>query len=202
VIALVSPDQTFQRVLIAACAVVFPVALYFRVRSQMTREKLDRRQEGWFILLTLRPAGLACAMSILAYMINPSNMAWSAVALPLWLRWMGVVVWGSAVVLIFWTFRNLGRNLTDTVVTRKQHTLITSGPYRWVRHPFYDCVLLMTVGASLMAANWFMFLTGVAVFVFMAIRVQTEERKLLERFGEPYAQYVGRTGRFLPKLGS
>ena len=44
--------------------------------------------------------------------------------------------------LIVWAFRSLGPNLTDTVVTRRHHTLITRGPYRWVRHPFYDAVAL------------------------------------------------------------
>ena len=40
--------------------------------------------------------------------------------------------------LLVWTFRCLGKNLTDTVVTRQEHTLVMQGPYRWVRHPFYD----------------------------------------------------------------
>jgi len=42
--------------------------------------------------------------------------------------------------LLIWTLRTLGANLTDTVITRKEHTLVTSGPYRWVPHPFYDAV--------------------------------------------------------------
>ena len=47
-------DQTFRTFLIAGFAVVFPIAVSFRIKSQATREKLDRRQEGWFILATLR----------------------------------------------------------------------------------------------------------------------------------------------------
>ena len=48
--------------------------------------------------------------------------------------------------LIVWAFQSLGSNLTDTVVTRRQHTLITHGPYRWVRHPFYDAMACSIVG--------------------------------------------------------
>ena len=48
-------------------------------------------------------------------------------------------------------------NLTDTVVTRKEHTLVTSGPYRWVRHPFYSAFGLAVLANSVTAAN---FLSG------------------------------------------
>ena len=48
-------EQAFRLILIAGCVTVFPVGLYHRLRSQATGEKLDRRQEGLFILLTLRP---------------------------------------------------------------------------------------------------------------------------------------------------
>jgi len=62
--------------------------------------------------------------------------------------------------MLLWTFQTLGPNLTDTVVTRKIHTLVTRGPYRWVRHPFYDSAALCIVANSLIAANWFLLLTG------------------------------------------
>ena len=52
-------DQTFRLTLIRWLAAMLPVGIYHRVRSQASGEKLDRRQEGAFILLTLRPIGLA-----------------------------------------------------------------------------------------------------------------------------------------------
>ena len=52
-------DQTFRLILILGLAAELPVGIYHRVRSQASGEKLDRRQEGVFILLTLRPIGLA-----------------------------------------------------------------------------------------------------------------------------------------------
>ena len=61
------------------------------------------------------------------------------------------------------TFRCLGPNLTDTVVTRQKHTLITDGPHRWIRHPFYDSAALLAVAVSLIAANWLVLVTGVAL---------------------------------------
>ena len=101
--------------------------------------------------------------------------------------------------LLTWTLRSLGTNLTDTVVTRHAHTLVTKGPYRWVRHPFYDAMAMLIVAFALIAANWFVLVTGAVAFVLPAARSRTEEAHLLARSGEPYRVYRERTGRFLPK---
>jgi protein-S-isoprenylcysteine O-methyltransferase Ste14 len=196
----VNSDHVFRLALIILAVMILPVLIYHRIRSQATGESLDRRQEGLFILFTLRPIGFAAMLAVLAYMINPRSMAWSSIAAPEWLRWSGIalgVIGGS---LLIWTLPNLGKNLTDTVVTRRAHTLVSSGPYRWIRHPFYDAVALYLAANALAAANWFVFLTGVAVVALLVIRTRTEEEKLILRFGDSYRTYVGRTGRFFPRM--
>lgn len=195
-------DQPFRIALAIGAVLLLPVMIHHRVRSQSTREPLDRRQEGFFFLLTLRPIGLAGILGLFAFLIQPRWMEWSSVPLPACLRWAGVGIcaWGGA--LVVWTLRTLGMNLTDTVVTRRAHTLVTTGPYRWVRHPFYLSALLISVGNALAAANGFLFAAGVLTFILMAARSRIEERKLLERFADPYRAYRERTGRFLPRVGT
>jgi protein-S-isoprenylcysteine O-methyltransferase Ste14 len=141
-------------------------------------------------------------LGLIAYMMNPGWMAWSSLNLPEWLRWVGVGVGVIAGGLLMWTLRNLGRNLTDTVVTRRAHTLVSSGPYRWVRHPFYGGVALCILANALAAANWFLLLTGGVLVALLVVRTRTEEEKLLLRFGDSYRAYVERTGRFLPKASA
>ena len=195
-------DRVFRNALLVISCTILPVLLYYRIRSQSTGEPLDRRQEGLFILATLRPvAGLAYG-GIIAFLIDPEYMKWSSVPLPIPLRWIGVGVCALAGVLWIWTFHQLGLNLTDTVVTRRAHTLVTVGPYRWVRHPFYGCVALFTAGASLLAANWFVAVTGALCVWLLVIRTRTEEEHLRARFGSAYDAYRARTGRFLPRLRS
>lgn len=179
--------------------ILVPILVFHRVRSQMTRERLDRRQEGAFILFTLRPAGIAHMVGLMVYVVNPSRMAWSAMPLPIWLRWVGVAIGAGAGGLLVWTLVSLGRNLTDTVVTRKAHTLVTTGPYRWIRHPFYDAIALSVLANSLAAANWFLLATGAALMTFIVLRIPKEEANLLARFGDAYHGYMARTGRFLPR---
>ncbi len=197
-----NPDQTFRHVLIAVSLLILPIALYHRIRSQLSGEKLDRWQEGPFILFTLRPVGIAHMFGLVAYMIDPSSMAWASVPLPVWLRWVGVAIGVVAAGSLLWTLRSLGKNLTDTVVTRREHTLVRSGPYRWVRHPFYGSVALAMLANSLAAANAFLFVTGALLVVLLVVRTRTEEAKLVERFGDSYRRYMEETGRFLPRIGS
>jgi protein-S-isoprenylcysteine O-methyltransferase Ste14 len=193
-------DQTFRNVLIVVFSSVLPIGIYYRLKSQATREKLDRRQEGLFILATLRPLGLVLWSGLIAWMIDPRWMAWSSVSLPVWLRWAGVGVIATACALLVWTFRSLGKNLTDTVVTRQTHTLVFHGPYRWVRHPFYDSAALLLLAISLIVGNWFLFVMGVVTFSLLVIRTRTEEENLVARFGDGYRSYMKRTGRFLPRI--
>lgn len=198
---MMNQDQVFRVVLILGTLILFPITAYHRLRSQSTGEKLDRRQEGYFILFTLRPVGVACMLALIAYMVNPSWMAWSALTLPDWLRWVGVGLGAAAGALLIWTLHNLGKNLTDTVVTRREHTLVTRGPYRWVRHPFYDAVALSVLANSVVAANWFLFLAGGLELLLIVLRTRREEDNLLARFGDAYRAYRERTGRFFPRMG-
>ncbi len=193
-------EPIFRLILILGLVTVCPIGICHRLKSQASGERLDRRQEGIFILVTLRPIGLAGWLGLLAYVIDPAWMSWSQVGLPLWLRWSGVGIGVSAALLLIWVFRSLGTNLTDTVVTRAEHTLVTTGPYRWVRHPFYVATALAVIANSLVTANWFLALTGGLAVALIVVRTRTEQEKLVERFGDEYRTYMDRTGRFFPRV--
>jgi len=194
-------DEWFRWILVAGLVIVFPIGVYHRLAAH-TGELIDRWQEGWYILFPLRILGIAGIVGVIAFAINPRWMAWSSLPLPAGLRWLGVGVGVLFAGLLLWTLRNLGKNLTDTVVTRQQHTLVTAGPYRWVRHPFYLAFALAVVANTLTTANWFVAATGIVAWILIAIRTPLEEARLIERFGDDYRHYCDRTGRFFPRLTS
>jgi protein-S-isoprenylcysteine O-methyltransferase Ste14 len=99
-----------------------------------------------------------------------------------------------------WTLVHLGKNLTDTVVTRAKASLVTTGPYRWVRHPFYVAAALLFASSFLLTASWLLGLGGLVVLSTLAVRTPIEEEHLLRRFGEDYRVYAEQTGRFIPRL--
>ena len=193
-------DFQARLILLAGFVILMPIGMYHRLRAH-TGERLDRRQEGWLILLTLRPMALAFLVGLIAYLIQPSSMAWSAMYLPGWARWSSIVFGIAAILLGAWTYHTLGHNLTDTVVTRQNATLITSGPYRWVRHPFYVTLALFLVGTALVTDSGYLALTGAAVLLAIVARTRIEERNLVARFGRDYEDYMAHTGRFLPRIG-
>ena len=65
----------------------------------------------------------------------------------------------------------------------------------------YSSAALLVVALSLVAANWFFFVTGMLLLCLLVARTRTEEANLVARFGDSYRQYMERTGRFVPKLG-
>ena len=130
-------DATFRPFVVAGFVIIILIVLPYRLRSQSTGEKLDRTQEGVPMMIAIRVVGVLLWLSVFTFMINPARMAWAGMPLPASLRWSGAILGLVAAMAELWTLRSLGPNLTDTVVTRQAHTLITRGPYRWVRHPFY-----------------------------------------------------------------
>jgi protein-S-isoprenylcysteine O-methyltransferase Ste14 len=192
-------DNLARIILVVGFSLVTPVGIYHRLRVR-TDEKIDRRQEGWLIMVGLRLLALVSLVGMVAFVIEPDWMAWAALRLPRWARWIGVGFGVAAGGLVIWTFRSLGHNLTDTVVTRRDATLITNGPYRWVRHPLYLAVAMAVIASTLLTASAFLAIAGTATFFAIVVRTTIEERKLIDRFGHDYVTYMRHTGRFIPRI--
>ncbi|MCL4301410.1 MAG: isoprenylcysteine carboxylmethyltransferase family protein [Anaerolineae bacterium] len=193
-------ETTFQ-VLFIFTAVGF-VILWGRnlVTIGITRDKFYTATEGMIIAVPrflLLGASLA---GMLVYSINPHLMKWSALPLPSWLRWFGFIVGLAALIILFWVLRSLGQNFSTTLTLKKDQTLVTQGPYQWVRHPMYTAFVLLWVGYFLISTNWFIGLTGILGFVWaIVVRTPKEEQMMIERFGDEYIAYMKRTGPYLPR---
>jgi protein-S-isoprenylcysteine O-methyltransferase Ste14 len=97
-------------------------------------------------------------------------------------------------------FRRLGAQFTGAVEVRAEHEVVTTGAYRWVRHPSYSAALLMYAGIGLALGNWaslaVLLVVPLATYVY---RITVEERALARAAGPAYAAYRARTRyRMLP----
>ncbi len=194
-------DNIFR---ILAAIIIFTcvgISSYYRRKADKdSGEKISREVDGSVTMMIIKVGGLVLWLSPLVYLINPAWMAWAKIGLPEWIRWLGVGIGILCAALIYWLFSSIGSNITPTSATRKQHTLVTSGPYRWVRHPLYTVGSSMFVSFGMMADNWFIAALGILTFIGMALRTPKEEANLIEKFGDEYRKYMNTTGAFLPRL--
>jgi protein-S-isoprenylcysteine O-methyltransferase Ste14 len=177
------------------------ISSYYRRKADKdTGEKISRKVDGSSMMTLIKIGGLILWLSPLVYLINPTWMNWSKIGLPESIRWLGVGIGILCTFGIYWLFSSIGSGITPTSATRQQHQLVTSGPYRWVRHPLYTVGSSLFIAFGMMADNWFIAALGVLAFIGMAARTPKEEANLIEKFGDEYREYMKRTGRYLPKL--
>lgn len=148
-----------------------------------------------------RAAGALLSVVALLYVIYPTAVQFGAVALPAPLRWCGLIPAAAGLVLMRSSLISLGRSFTDTAGVHPDGSLVTSGPYKAIRHPYYAAAALLMLANSLLSANLLLAAAALVVWGLLWCRLPAEERALEAAFGEQYRRYAGRTGRFLPRLG-
>ena len=111
----------------------------------------------------------------------------------------GLIIFVIGLVVRWVSIFHLGRFFTVNVAIAQDHQLITTGPYRYVRHPSYTGTLLLFLGFGLCTLNYLslaaIFLPIAAAFLW---RMHVEEAALQEAFGERYLEYSSRTRRLIP----
>lgn len=121
-------------------------------------------------------------------------------ALPDWATAVGAILVAPALWLLWRAHDDLGLNWSPSLELRRDHSLVTRGVYRYIRHPMYAAIWLWCLAQPLLVHNW---LGGGAVVPAFAllyvIRTPREEAMMLDRFGAIYNAYCARTGRLLPK---
>ncbi len=100
--------------------------------------------------------------------------------------------------------QTLGRQMTPAIQVRQDHQLIRTGPYRYIRHPVYTAIILTATGGTLFFLSAPLALLTLVLLGLAVYRARLEETLLAspEAFGATYREYMARTGRFLPRLGS
>lgn len=188
-----------------ALAVLLASLTISTVRRWQARQAggvIRRSQESGALIAGRLFVALPLFGGVFAYLMNPEWMAWAQLSTPSWVRWTGVALGLLVVPSVYWVLTTLGSSVSETVLTKPHHQLVTTGPYRWVRHPLYATAVAMFFSIALMAANWFMLLWAVvAVAGLYLVVIPREEANLVAAFGESYRRYRRQTGALWPRLG-
>jgi len=122
-------------------------------------------------------------------------------------EFFNVRVSGLIVFIIFswtqiWSFKYLGKNYSQEIIVTKDHELITSGPYKFIRHPQYLSQLLSDLGAGVALGGFvavpLVILLEIPLFV---LRAKKEEEIMKQHFGDKFLEYKKQSGFMIPFLG-
>ncbi len=135
-------------------------------------------------------------------------LCWSGIPVPLlnlrlyprgeWSFWVGAAVTAAGIGYSIWARRYLGSNWSRAVAVKKDHELITGGPYRLVRHPVYTGILLGLLGSALAVAEVRGYLAVAVIGVTLWAKLRLEEQWMRQHFGEAYAEYSRHTAALVP----
>ena len=174
---------------------------YYRVQARKLSGVIERRREGGLVLAARAAGGLGAFGSVLAHALAPGVMGWASFRGPDWVAWTGAVMGIFVIPGTYWVFSSIGRNVSETVLTKAQHDLVQHGPYRWIRHPLYTVGTLLLLALGLTLRSWLVLLFALVAFVvFRFVVVPIEERQLEAKFGGAYRRYRARTGAMLPRI--
>ena len=193
-------ETPYRVILVVVFIVQTAISVGYAKGARADSTIVRKRAEGVPLTMAIAISYLAYGGGFVAYLLNPAWMAWSSIAVPPWIRWGGTLPLVLGGTWMIWALQHIGRNLTISIETKADHALITSGPYRWVRHPLYSGGMVESVGVCLMMANWFVALCAGVFWTMIAVRTPMEEQKLIETFGNEYRGYMERVGRFMPKI--
>ena len=176
----------------------FAVAL-FAARRRGARAPVDsggRRDPASIAWIALQGVGIFMASS---GRVHFASDRWSPVA---WGSGAAVLVLMLAAVALFrWSTRTMGRNWALVARTRGDATLVTTGPFAYVRNPIYVALGLFMVGLSIASGNEMRLFLAAPIFAIGTfLRVRLEERVLRAEFCSAYDDYASRVRRFVPGL--
>ena len=152
-------------------------------------------------LLAVRAAlGLVFYAILIAWLVWPGALSWTYLPVPVFLRWLAVALLVPVLAFFVWSFRTLGANYRGGVGLYEDHELVTTGPYRRIRHPIYAAFIAIMLLVLLLSANWVLGLSGFLLVVSIAVvRIPIEDRQLHERFGKSWEVYRDQASLFFPR---
>ncbi len=161
---------------------------------------LSKREEDAAAKQVDRRARWGIVLVAIAYSMLWQTRFWER-SLETWKMALAILFFLLAAVLSWSAKRALGRQWRLDAGLNADHELVTSGPYRVLRHPIYTSMLCLLLGTGVMIAPWWLLLLAVPVFlVGTEIRVRIEDQLLSSTFGERFREYQRSVSSYVPFL--
>ena len=189
----------FRLIISGVLLLTLGISASFRKRARDEGGMIKRQEEGWMVLVLRMAFALPLLIVILLNIFWPISLQSVKFNPPAWLRYAGAGFAILSVPLFWWVFSSIGKNISETVLTKNDHELVTHGPYSWVRHPLYGGALMLLLSISLVFGDWIILgYTLAGILAFRLLVIPAEEKELLDVFGEDYECYQSQTRALLP----
>jgi protein-S-isoprenylcysteine O-methyltransferase Ste14 len=196
-ITLLGIDNSFEVIFLAGFIIGCVIRKIYTFRCR--HRKAVKKYKSVVDITLISAAGIAMVLPLF-YIFTPL-LNFADYHLPEWLGWVGTTVFAMALILLWRSHADLGQNWSAILKIRREHSLVTDGIYRHIRHPMYAAHLLWAIAQGLLLENWLAGWAFLAVFMpLYLIRVPKEEQMMLEQFDEQYRQYISRTGGIMPRF--
>jgi protein-S-isoprenylcysteine O-methyltransferase Ste14 len=116
------------------------------------------------------------------------------------LRLIGLIIYLIFSWIQIWSYRTLGESYSQEIVILKNHKLVTSGPFKFIRHPQYVSQILMDLGAGVATLSYIIIPLAIIQIPFVIMRANLEE-KLLSKHIKEFAEYKSKSGFMIPFIG-
>jgi protein-S-isoprenylcysteine O-methyltransferase Ste14 len=118
----------------------------------------------------------------------------------LWSFYGGAVITVAGLLFAIRARVTLGANWSRSVTIKQGHELITSGPYKFVRHPIYTGILTGFLGSAIATTQYRGILAFLLVFFSLWYKLRLEERWMRDQFGLAYTEYARHTAALVPGI--
>jgi len=116
-------------------------------------------------------------------------------------RLIGLVIYLVFSWIQVWSFKTLGDNYSQDIMIKKNHELITKGPFKLIRHPQYLCQILLDLGATAATLSYIVaFLVLIEIPIYL-MRASLEDKLLAKYFNEKFSDYKKKSGFMIPFVG-
>jgi protein-S-isoprenylcysteine O-methyltransferase Ste14 len=111
----------------------------------------------------------------------------------------GIAIYSVSLWFFKRTHEDLGVNWSVSLEIKENHQLVTQGIYKHIRHPMYSSLFLYSAGQIFLLSNWIVGPAGIITFAVMyLLRVRSEEKMMLDKFGTEYEAYMKTSKRLIP----
>jgi len=117
------------------------------------------------------------------------------------IRYIGLIVYLAFSWIQIWALKSLGENFSQDILIKKNHQLVTKGPFKFIRHPQYLSQILIDLGGAAATLSFIVAPLAIIQIPFIFLRASLEDKLLSRYFSDEFSSYKKKSGLIFPFLG-